>query len=77
MINSLTGWSLGAFGLYRTVDGGINWTLTQNDFWSNTELFQFHFFDEQHGVAVGNSYMILQTSDGGWSWKLLKNWGLI
>ena len=58
--------------IYKTTDGGAHWDLR----FANTDpkvfLDAMAFWDEQRGVAVGDSvdghFVILMTGDGGRSW---------
>lgn len=59
--------------IYKTSDGGANWTLqfTMQD--SAGFLDEFAFWDENNGIAVGDpvdeSIYMIKTSDGGKSWS--------
>lgn len=73
----------GSSGLWRTVDGGKNWSRVPG-FCLDTSLLDINFADAQHGLAVGgrSGYyspalqkvaaptrsVALRTSDGGLSW---------
>lgn len=61
--------------IYKTVDGGDNWTLTyKND---DTRVFfdAIDFWDDLNGMAFSDSFdgrfFMLKTSDGGNSWEQL------
>ncbi len=61
--------------IYKTTDGGKNWSLQ----FTNKEPKGFYdcmaFWDGDHGVAVGDpvngKFELITTDDGGGSWKLL------
>jgi photosystem II stability/assembly factor-like uncharacterized protein len=57
--------------IYRTTDGGSNWTLVFTQ--PGGFLDAFHMFDAANGIAVGDpvggKWTILRTSDGGSSWN--------
>ena len=62
----------GGLNLYRTVDGGENWILSNTGY--SAAFSAIHFVDELHGwiAGTGTSY-IFGTSDGGQSWTNLAN----
>lgn len=69
-INETTGYYNGAGNIYRTNDGGSSWELSIQ---LSTVLGQgFHFYDENHGVAVSNK-TIASTIDGGKTWNTIEN----
>ena len=51
-------------GLMHTTDGGLNWELAVED----CRLNALDFSDERHGIAVGDSGVILRTTDRGETW---------
>lgn len=61
--------------IYKTTDGGKNWTLQ----FTNTEpdgfLDALAFWDERHGIALGDpvkgQFQLIVTDDGGTNWKPL------
>jgi len=57
---------------FRTGDGGKTWTETYRNDSEGIFYDGFSFFDEDHGIAVGDSiggrFMIARTSDGGRTW---------
>ncbi|MDF7798995.1 YCF48-related protein [Pontiellaceae bacterium B1224] len=72
-----TGWIVGLGVIYRTINGGADWTFTVfplNQFQNlNTSLNSIHFADTNHGWAVGQSGVMVSTSDGGDNWELIFN----
>lgn len=59
----------GAGGVFRTIDGGLNWVeLITN---SPNYLFDVYFTDANTGFACGNLGTIIKTEDGGDSWTTL------
>lgn len=50
-------------------DGGKSWTIQQ--FLPDLErpLFDLHFFDENHGIAVGAYGIFFRTKNGGETWE--------
>lgn len=67
-----TGPSTGAAAVYRTTNGGSNWTPTAVS--SITGFVNWiHMFDAQNGILQGdplnNSWGIATTSDGGVTWN--------
>lgn len=71
-LDSQTEWRIGGdfeFGAYlsHTVDGGATWSQLVIPAVTNA-MTDLHFFDAQHGVAVGGQYL-LRTNDGGATWS--------
>jgi photosystem II stability/assembly factor-like uncharacterized protein len=69
-VNSNTGWILGKVGdneslLYFTNDGGLNWESKIIYYYIN----KISFINENEGWSIGFNF-ILDTSDGGESWKM-------
>lgn len=73
------GWQSAGTNLYKTIDGGITWTLNTV---SGIPLVEFilkvDFVDDQHGwvlaTAGGHGWeplKLYRTSDGGTNWELL------
>jgi len=70
------GWAVGDCGtIWKTSDGGENWTLCATP--SDANLFAVSFFDANYGLAVGGRVMattrsgrgvVLRTIDGGVHW---------
>ncbi|MEK6479856.1 YCF48-related protein [Catalinimonas sp. 4WD22] len=66
--------SAGSPGLiYKTTDGGQNWTLQYENTHPDIFLDGMAFWDEQHGVVMGDPlegyFNILRTEDGGEDWE--------
>ena len=58
------GWAVGNGGaIYRTTDGGLNWSLQTSP--TTSGLSEVDFVDNNNGWAVGANGTILRTSDGG------------
>ena len=61
--------------IYKTTDGGRNWTLQ----FTNHDPKGFYdcmaFWDPMHGIAVGDpvdgQFQLISTDDGGTSWNLM------
>jgi photosystem II stability/assembly factor-like uncharacterized protein len=49
--------------IYKSSNGGDNWTDQKVQ--TNRNVNAIYFFDENHGFAVGDSGLILHTSNGG------------
>ena len=68
--------------VYKSTDGGASWTKLTTPFTQNITAQQhhnLHFLDNNKGYLVGNTGLILQTTDGGTTWvqrntTLLKTW---
>jgi photosystem II stability/assembly factor-like uncharacterized protein len=71
-ISGTTGWLYGE-NIYKTVDGGGNWTLQYEPDFLISELT---FINENTGYAVGSDDnlqgKIIKTTDGGISWTVLQ-----
>jgi photosystem II stability/assembly factor-like uncharacterized protein len=67
--NSNIGWVLSKGNIYKTIDGGMNWSI-QFTAPSLTFLESFYFFDENKGIAVGSSGSgkVYLTTNGGNNW---------
>ena len=50
--------------IYRTTNGGFNWTASQ----SNLSGFKLSFIDNFTGWAGGNFFNIMKSTDGGIIW---------
>lgn len=65
-INATTAYAVG-FKLWKTIDGGITWTIV-HDFSSNTNS-ELSFFNESTGWVIGESFGLLKTTNGGVTWQ--------
>jgi len=62
-------WVVGEFGrLQRSRDDGASWQEVEAPT-SGSSLMAIAFSDQQHGVAVGLSGVVVSTADGGDSWS--------
>jgi photosystem II stability/assembly factor-like uncharacterized protein len=52
--------------IYKTVNGGVSWTLSSSGVTVN--LNAIHFSDANYGYIVGDGGTILKTTDGGATW---------
>lgn len=63
----------GGARIYKTTDGGSNWTLVFESLRKGVFLDAFDFWDEQNGIvfsdAIDGKLFILTTTDGGDSWQ--------
>jgi len=59
-------------GLYKTVDGGVNWEKKGDAYGSGSFANVIHFFDDMNGFAqgdpLGGYYELYVTTDGGENW---------
>lgn len=59
--------------IYRSTDGGSSWAVTYENKDEKVFLDALSFFDKQQGVVMGDpidgSLFLLQTTDGGKTWK--------
>ncbi|MBS1552506.1 MAG: hypothetical protein JST15_10625 [Bacteroidetes bacterium] len=72
-INSSTGFVCGESGsVYKSVNGGINWTLSNSGI-SSVKLNSISFSSALKGRVVGNNGVIYYTNNGGSSWSMEKS----
>ncbi len=66
--------TIGLQGIYKTVNGGANWTKISAGTFTNASSFinLVHFFDAQNGLAAGDPasgyFEIYTTANGGVNW---------
>src|SRR5678815_4903327 len=70
-----TGWVCGSLGtvgsgaVYRTTNGGVNWTIQSSVFTGGKNLWAIDFVNSSTGWVVGdNTTKIFKTTDGGINW---------
>ncbi len=74
-INDTIGWIAGDNAVYKTINGGGNWTR-YNSAVSDTRYYGVYFKDEQNGWAIGKKKTsstagrVHYTDDGGETWKV-------
>jgi photosystem II stability/assembly factor-like uncharacterized protein len=56
-------------GIYKTVNGGLSWTLTTTMNGLNDTFYAMYFLDNQVGFVGGNLGKINKTIDGGATWQ--------
>ncbi|MBS1514382.1 MAG: T9SS type A sorting domain-containing protein [Bacteroidetes bacterium] len=67
-VNSSIGFACAGGGLvYKTVNGGINWSLSNSGI-PAAALNSISFRDANYGVVVGDNGKIFMTDNGGGSW---------
>ncbi|MEO8211325.1 MAG: YCF48-related protein, partial [bacterium] len=54
--------------IYKTTNGGINWTSYTPGAGTNNNLNSIYFIDNNTGWTVGNDSTILKTTNGGINW---------
>jgi len=61
--------------IYKTTDGGKNWTLQFKNADPDAFFDALAFWDERHGIALGDpvkgQFQLIATNDGGATWKPL------
>lgn len=73
-------WAVGHDGvILHSVDGGQTWELQRSDPWDadsddfdprqGAPLLDALFLDDQHGFAIGSYALMLETRDGGRTWR--------
>jgi len=66
-------WVVGEFGrMQRSPDHGASWQEVEAPA-SGSSLMSIAFSDQQHGIAVGLSGVVVCTEDGGHSWSRVEN----
>lgn len=67
--NSLVGHTFCNDGMIlKTIDGGVNWYVTQNSSTSLTDFFTVYFVNENVGYSSRASNSLYKTTDGGETW---------
>ena len=67
-IDNLIGWAVGEGGrIYKTIDGGTNWTPQVSGI--NNEINSVNFINSLEGWCVSNVHELLKTIDGGTTWQ--------
>lgn len=64
-VSESTGYLVRGTTLYKTIDGGLNWTTTQ----MTDIIYDFDFFSADTAVAYGTGIPIMYTVNGGINWK--------
>lgn len=66
--------------IFKTTDGGVNWSLSYRNRDPKGFLDAIAFFDADHGLALGDPvdgrYVILATDDGGKAWAKIPPEGM-
>jgi photosystem II stability/assembly factor-like uncharacterized protein len=61
------------FTIYKTVDGGANWTVMNDPLVSGIAAADIHFLNDSTGLAATPySYNVVKTSNSGRTWELCK-----
>lgn len=55
--------------IFRTIDSGATWTLVHDRF--NGRINEITFISETEGFAIGESGLLLKTTNGGVNWSLI------
>jgi photosystem II stability/assembly factor-like uncharacterized protein len=72
MESNLLAYKCGNFGrVFKSVDGGLNWT--QQISGTTVTLYAVDFVNQDTGYVVGNAGTVLRTRDGGTTWSLLNS----
>jgi hypothetical protein len=70
-LTSTVGWANIDNKLYKTNDGGTNWTLLNNIIATPFIFNKMKFVDNNTGFAINGSYTTFKTLDGGVTWEPL------
>ena len=80
-LNDSTGWMVGDHGLWLTGDFGKNWKKQSEQLKPDKNLepettidllMRVWFLDNKHGFGVGLQKTIVETNDGGRTWKAVE-----
>jgi len=71
MVTPTEGWAVAYTDILHTTDGGATWENQPRPGFEN--LYAVDFFDNQHGIAMGNT--TLYTRDGGNTWTQVGYYG--
>ena len=65
MVSPTEAWAVAYTDILHTTDGGATWEKQPRP--GNDNLYSVDFFDNQHGIAFGNT--VLYTTNGGATWN--------
>lgn len=65
MVTPTEAWAVAYTDILHTTDGGATWENQPRP--GNDNLYSIHFYDTQHGIAVGNA--VFYTRNGGHNWS--------
>ena len=65
VVTSSEAWAVAYTDILHTTDGGVTWEKQRRP--GSQNLYAVDFFDNQHGIAMGNT--TLYTRDGGRTWR--------
>ncbi|MFA6599212.1 MAG: YCF48-related protein [Ignavibacteriaceae bacterium] len=65
-INENTGWIVGGYSIFKTVDGGNTWQVQRLGI--NRYMNTIFFVDENNGYVAGDNGELYKTTDGGTNW---------
>jgi len=71
--NENTGFISNQLGVYKTINGGINWSMclnAQDYIYGYLSLKKIHFFDVNTGIFLSDSGKIYRTTDSGSNWSI-------
>jgi hypothetical protein len=77
-LNENSGWMVTETGIWATTEAGLNWRKLCEQPKPNPKIrpvtpggliLRLWFVDEQHGFAIGYQKSVLETHDGGRTWK--------
>jgi hypothetical protein len=66
-LNDSLGWLVGEKAIWRTEEGGRGWKKLKIP--KDTDVNRVYFRDAEHGWAVCQRKLVLETKDGGLSWS--------
>jgi photosystem II stability/assembly factor-like uncharacterized protein len=66
-LNDSLGWMVTEHGVWRTEESGLSWTRVSKH--RPEEIVRVWFLDDHHGFSVGVKKNVVETNDGGRTWK--------
>lgn len=61
--------------IYKTIDGGINWYITESVSTIPSNFIAINFIDENNGYATRESSLLFKTTNGGETWTQVADIG--
>ncbi len=75
-VDRLSGWLVGLWSVYHTIDGGITWQIEEPSGIKSIPRWSPHkcyFIDKKRGWVAASEGKVFETKDGGKKWNLVLN----